>query len=77
MPLDTRTRASIYQKLVPLLGPDDANALMSELPLVDDGIVTKSVLHAELAALETKLTVRMGALAGGLATLMVVLKLFA
>ena len=30
MALDARHRSSLYTKLVPLLGEDDANALMSE-----------------------------------------------
>jgi hypothetical protein len=103
--LDTRTRASIYQKLIPVLGEDDANALISEFPASEaDELVTTSVLRAEMAGLrgefadlrgefavlrgefadlrgdvanlETRLTVRMGALGAVLSTLMVGLKVF-
>lgn len=56
MALDARTRASIYEKLRPLLGDDDANALMSELPATDaDRPVTEQVLRAELADLRAEL----------------------
>ena len=52
MALDARHRSSIYTKLVPLLGEDDANALMSEYPSVEaDELVTKQFLRAELAEL--------------------------
>jgi hypothetical protein len=30
MPLDTGTLSRIYQKLIPILGEEDANALMSQ-----------------------------------------------
>ena len=89
MALDAQHRSSIYQKLVPLLGADDANALMSEFPASEaNELVTKQFLRAELAelrgemrgemaelrsemrgfdarlaALETKLTLRIGAAA--------------
>ena len=56
MALDARTRSSIYQKLVPTLGEDDANALMSEFPAVEaDELVTKQFLRAELAELRSEL----------------------
>ena len=52
MALDARHRSSIYGKLVPLIGEDDANALMSEFPSVEaDELVTKQFLRAELAEL--------------------------
>ena len=68
MALDARHRSSIYTKLVPLIGEDDANALMSEYPSVEaDELVTKHFLRAELAVvrtelaeLENRLTVRLG-----------------
>ena len=77
MALDTRHRASIYQKLIPILGEDDANALMTEFPTYEpDELVTKGFLRAELAevradmaALETRLTIRMGAGFVAIATL--------
>lgn len=50
MALDARTRSSIYQNLVPILGEHDANLLMSEFPSVEaDELVTKQFLRAELA----------------------------
>ena len=73
MALDAAHRASIYDKLRPILGDEDANVLMSEFPSVEaDVLVTRDHLRAELAelraelrgeigALETRLTVRLGA----------------
>ena len=50
MALDARSRSSIYQKLIPVLGEDDANTLMSEFPAIEaDELVTKQFLRAELA----------------------------
>jgi hypothetical protein len=67
--LDARTRSSIYQKLVPVLGERDANSLMSEFPSTEsDELVTRQFLRAELAELRLEMhrqTVRLGA---GLAT---------
>jgi hypothetical protein len=61
MALDARHRSSLYLKLVPLLGEDDANALMSEFPASEaDELVTKQFLRAELAELENRLTLRLG-----------------
>jgi hypothetical protein len=54
--LDTRTRSSIYHKLTPILGEDDANALMSEFPGSEgDELVTKSFLRAELSELRAEM----------------------
>ncbi len=85
MALDTRTRSSIYRKLTPILGEEDANALMSELPGYEgDELVTKSLLRAEtsglradILSLETRLTVRMGAMGVVILSAMFGLKLFA
>jgi hypothetical protein len=56
MALDARHRSSIYEKLVPILGDDDANALMTEFPSIEaDELVTKQFLRAELADLRTEL----------------------
>ena len=56
MALDARHRSSIYNKLVPLLGEDDANVLMSEFPSVEaDELVTKQFLRAEMAELRTEM----------------------
>ena len=61
MALDARSRSSIYQSLVPILGEHDANVLMSEFPSVEaDELVTKQFLRAELAELESRLTLRLG-----------------
>ena len=61
MALDARTRSSIYRSLVPVIGADNANALMSEFPSVEaDELVTKQFLRAELAELENRLTLRIG-----------------
>ncbi len=68
MALDAAHRASIYEKLRPILGDHDANVLMSEFPGREaDELVTKSFvraemsdLRAELAELKASLTVRLG-----------------
>jgi hypothetical protein len=61
MALDARSRSSIYQNLVPILGEHDANILMSEFPSIEgDELVTKDFLRAELAELESKLLLRLG-----------------
>ena len=83
MVLDARHRSSTYQKLVPLLGDDDANALMSEFPSYDgDELVTKQFLRAELAdlrgemgALENRLTIRVGAAIGASTSMLAALAL--
>ena len=55
MALDARTRSSIYDSLVPVIGADNANALMSEFPSVEaDELVTKQFLRAELAELRAE-----------------------
>ena len=60
MALDARTRSSIYGKLVPVLGEDDANRLMSEFPSIEaDELVTKQFLRAEMAELRTDLRTEM------------------
>ncbi len=56
MALDARTRSSIYDKLRPILGDDDANALMSEFPAAEhDELVTKEFLRAELHGARSEL----------------------
>jgi hypothetical protein len=63
MALDARTRSSIYEKLKPVLGDDDANALMSEFPAREhDELITKQFLRAELADLRTELHREVGSL---------------
>jgi len=56
MALDARSRSSLYGKFVPLLGEEDANALMSEFPSAEaDELITEQFLRAELAELRTEL----------------------
>lgn len=50
MALDAAHRSSIYEKLRPILGDEDANVLMSEFPSLEaEELVTKDFLRAELA----------------------------
>ena len=72
MALDARSRSSIYQNLVPILGEEDANLLMSEFPSVEaDELVTKQFLRAELAEAMHRQTVWLGsALAGATALIL-------
>jgi hypothetical protein len=59
MALDARTRTSIYRSLAPVIGEENANALMSEFPSVEaDELVTKQFLRAELAQLRTEMSER-------------------
>lgn len=70
MALDARRRSSIFQKLIPLIGDDDANALMSEFPSVEaDELVTKQFLRAELAELRTEMATLASGLRGDMASL--------
>lgn len=63
MALDAARRSSIYQKLLPVLGDEDANALMSEFPSVEaHELVTKDFLRAELALFRTELKPEIGEL---------------
>ena len=56
MALDAKHRSSIYQKFVPLLGEEDANALMSEFPALEaDELVTEQFLRAEMAELRVEI----------------------
>lgn len=56
MALDAAHRASIYEKLRPILGDEDANVLMSEFPSVEAReLVTKEFLRAELAGLRAEI----------------------
>ena len=85
MHIDAQHRSSIYQKLLPILGDDDANALMTAFPSLEaDELVTRGHLRAELAelraemagmrgemaAMETRLTVRLGGAIAAQTTLM-------
>lgn len=74
MALDAHHRSSIYGKLVPLLGEEDANALMTEFPSLEaDDLVTRQFLRAELAELENRLTVRGGAALGAVTAILATL----
>jgi hypothetical protein len=69
MSLDAAHRSSIYQKLLPVLGDEDANALMSEFPSIEaHELVTKDFLRAELAELRTELRTELRAETGSLRT---------
>jgi hypothetical protein len=60
MALDAAHRSSIYQKLVPLLGDDDANALLTQFPSIEaEELVTKDFLRAELALTRADLRAEM------------------
>jgi hypothetical protein len=83
MALDARLRSSIYQSLVPILGAEEANALMSEFPAREaDELVTKQFLRAELGTLraemlsmENRLTLRIGAAMAAQTALLAALRL--
>lgn len=72
MALDAKHRSSIYNKLLPTLGEDDANALMTEFPSSEaDELVTKDFLRAELALTASELRSEMADLGGALRSEMV------
>lgn len=74
--LDAAHRSSIYNKLVPILGEDDANVLMSEFPSVEaKELVTKEFLRAEIASFETRLTIRIGTAFGACTAILATLNL--
>jgi hypothetical protein len=56
MALSTRHRATIYAKLTPILGEEEADALLAEFPTADhDRLVTEGTLRAELATLRAEI----------------------
>ena len=58
MTLDARQRSSLFEKFVPLLGEDDANAMMSNFPDSEaHELVTKEFLRAELADVRGEISV--------------------
>lgn len=70
MTIDAAHRASIYEKLRPILGDEDANVLMSEFPSVEaHELATKDFLRAELALLHEELALTKGELRGELSSL--------
>ena len=61
MPLSTKHRSSIYRSLSPLLGEEEAGALLNEFPAGEgDELVTKQFLRAELADLRGDLRAEFG-----------------
>ncbi|MDZ7674991.1 MAG: hypothetical protein U5K30_07990 [Acidimicrobiales bacterium] len=77
MALDPSHRSSIYRKLVPILGDEDARELMTQISSHDaDELVTKDFFRAELLALETRLTVRLGAASAAVVAVLASLRLF-
>jgi hypothetical protein len=57
--LTAKHRSSIYRTLAPLLGEEEAEALLAEFPARDlDGPVTKEFLRAELAELRSEMNDR-------------------
>jgi hypothetical protein len=55
MALTEEHRSSIYRSLVPILGEEEAEAMVSQFPASDaDELVTKAFLRAELAELRAE-----------------------
>jgi len=62
MILSTKHRSSIYHSLRPLLGDEEADALLAQFPAAEyDDLVTRQFLRAELAELELRLNHRLAA----------------
>ena len=56
MALSTKHRTSLYQSLAPLVGAEEADALLNEFPASEgDELVTKHLLRAELSELRAEL----------------------
>jgi len=56
MPMTQKHRSSIYRTLSPLLGEEEAEALLSEFPTREvDELVTRGHLRAELAELRVEM----------------------
>jgi hypothetical protein len=56
MSLTTRQRSSIYQKLLPILGEEDADAMIAQYPASEhDQLVTREHLRAEMAILRAEM----------------------
>lgn len=52
MALSTKHRSHIYERLAPMLGEEEADALLSQFPARDvDEPVTQAFVHAEIADL--------------------------
>lgn len=67
MALTTKHRTTIYQRLSPLIGEEEAGALIDEFPAAEhDELVTKQFLRAEMAELRSELRGEMAELRGEL-----------
>ena len=60
MALSQKHRSTIYTKLSPVLGEEEAEALLSQFPSRDlDEPVTKEFVRAEIVSLEARITERL------------------
>ena len=56
MPLSQKHRSTIYEKLEPILGEEEAEALLSQFPARDlDEPVTREFVRAEIAELRVEM----------------------
>ena len=63
MPLTNKHRSSIYRRLVPVLGDEETEALLSQFPARDDDEpISREFLRAEVADLRTELHTEMAGL---------------
>ena len=63
MPLSQKHRSTIYQRLEPILGEEEAEALLSQFPAHEiDELATKEFIRAEIAEVRTELHTEIGAL---------------
>ena len=57
MALSQKHRSTIYQRLEPILGEEEAEALLSQFPAHDlDELVTRDLLHAEIAGVRAEIS---------------------
>ncbi len=70
MALSQKHRSSIYQQLTPILGEEEAEALLSHFPARDlDEPVTKEFVRAELAGLRAEMIGIRGEMMGEIGSL--------
>lgn len=56
MALSQKHRSTIYQRLEPILGEEEAEALLGQFPAHElDELVTKDLLHSEIAGLRAEI----------------------
>lgn len=56
MAINTRIRSSLYQSFVPIVGEEEAEALLAEFPARDaDELITKDHLGREIATVRTEI----------------------